>query len=74
MDWTTVTLEDGRQRHNAQTPTRRLTVYDSLGGICKWYVYDETGNVEIAHGKSASADEAKAAAEQAATEVTNSTG
>jgi hypothetical protein len=66
MDWTTVTLEDGRQRHNAQNATRRLVVYDWLGGRCGWRVYDEIGDETLAMGKSASADEAKAAAEQAA--------
>jgi hypothetical protein len=64
MNWTTVKLEDGRQHHHAKTETRRLTVYDWLGGHCDWYVYDATGNTTLAQGKSASADEAKQAAEQ----------
>lgn len=64
MEWKTCTNDKGWKRYFTQVGNRKLRAYDNIDGYVCWHVYD--GDTEIGHGKSASVDEAKVAAEQCA--------
>ena len=66
MDWETVTLDDGRQSHKAETAKGlRLRIYDWKNGRVDWFIYDATGNNQLAEGSPGDPDQAKRKVERA---------